>query len=569
MGRVEWTRLSGDDVEEVLAILISREHPRAERIRPSRGDGGIDILLPLDDGTFRVFQAKKFTENLTTSQKRQIKESFDRLVSYTSSRGMQVANWSLVTPLDRTKENLEWLESVTSEADFDVDWLGRPYVEGLASKYPEVIDYYLRDGKERLEAAVSSLTSLLRLHAGSSGGPSDAYQASDSIATLHVLHEEINRYDPHYRYDVAVESETTPSHQLDLPGLVCSVQQSDGKSRVTVRVIARFADAVHVRPIPLSVKIRAEKGSELETAMEDFGSFGTPITVPPENVNVSLDLPGGLGVSDSAGEFSILMPKPNSSIPLQCSILDPEGAALAETEIVFHTRTHGSAGAEVYGSEEGGVFDMKLRLVFPNQLSHINVQPQNFSGRKLESVLPGLRFLAECQSPNRLRIVDPLAGTQAALGGLGGGSTGDIAMICECVENLITLQRAAKRRIPAPDFTTVRVEDSLDWSRAARLVRGETVNITWSDIKVNVIPGHEGELGDQFPGALLLRYPLTVRVSGVDYDLGLCQFWTPAAQIRRHNGKPVIEDGKAIVEPMDGANGVLRMVAPLEAPHSN
>ncbi|WP_328736114.1 hypothetical protein [Streptomyces bobili] len=561
MGRVAWTRLSGDEVEEVVAILVSREHPRAERIRPSQGDGGIDVLLPLDGGTFQVLQVKKFAENLTASQKTQIEKSFNRLVSYAKSRGMRVSGWSLVTPLDRTKENLEWLESVTKAADFDIEWRGLPYVEGLVSKYPEVIDYYLHDGKDRLEAAVSSLSSLLRFHASRDATPGN-YQVADSMATLHTLHAEINRYDPHYRYDVSVESDTTEASQPDIPGLVCTVQQSDGRSRVTVKVIARFSDAVHVRPIPLSVMIRAEQGSELETALEEFGAFGTPVTVPPENVEFSLDLPGGLGVSDTSGEFSIFLPRSNTAVPLQFSILDSSSELLADTEIVFHTSTRGQTGAEIYGSEEGGVFDIMLRLVFPNQLSHFNIHVKDFSGRKLETVLPGLRFLANCHNSNKLRIFDPFTGVEAALGTLGVGTVGDAEMIVKCVEDLIALQGAAKRRIPVPDFTTVRVEDALDWARAARLVRGDAVDVTWNEIAVPVTPGQENEFDERFPGALLIRHRLTICVSGVNYDLGLCQFWTSAAQVRRTDGAIALEDGKALVEPMDGSKAVMRLVEP-------
>ncbi|MFE0455369.1 hypothetical protein ACFW2D_29710 [Streptomyces sp. NPDC058914] len=569
MGRVEWTRLSGDDVEEVVAILVSREHPRVERIRPSRGDGGIDILLPVGDGTFRVFQVKKFTENLDSSQKRQIKKSFNRLVEYLRGRDMSVSNWSLVTPLDRTKENLAWLSTVTEGVSFETDWLGLPYVEGLVSQYPEVIDYYLKDGKERLQVAISDLMKSLNLHAGLRDS-STGYQPADSFSSLHALHAEMNRYDPHYRYDFSVDSDSAEVAQPDVPGLVCAVQQSDGRSRVTVRVIARFADAVHVRPIPLSVRVRAQSGSELETALEEFGSFGTPITIPQGNVEVTLDLPGGLGISDAASELSFLMPRPSATPQeLQFSILDPASVVLAETEMLMHTGTRGRAGADFYGTEEGGVFDLTLRLVFPNQLTRISVHPKDFAGRKLETVLPGVRFLANLRSPNALRIVDPYTGSQAALATLGMGTVGDPELICKCVEALMALQAVAGRRIPTPDFSAVSVGDALDWLRAARLVRGEVVDVTWNDIEVSVKSGHEDDLKAQFPGALLLRYPLTIRVSETDYDLGLCQFWTPAAQIRQRNGSLVIENGKAFVEPMDGAHGVLRKISPLEIPHEN
>ncbi|MFD9466913.1 restriction endonuclease [Streptomyces sp. NPDC060027] len=59
MSRVEWTRLSGDEVEEVVAVLLSRRHPDCVRIRPSRGDGGIDLLLPQSDGSHHVVHVKK------------------------------------------------------------------------------------------------------------------------------------------------------------------------------------------------------------------------------------------------------------------------------------------------------------------------------------------------------------------------------------------------------------------------------------------------------------------------------------------------------------------------------
>lgn len=566
MGRVAWTRLSGDEVEEVVAILLSREHPSAERIRPSKGDGGIDILLPLQDGTFRVFQVKKFAENLKSSEKRQIKKSYNRLTEYLAEREMRVSHWSLVTPLDRTNENRGWLKAITSDAEFEVDWLGLSYVDGLTAAYPNVIDYYLKDGRDRLEAAVASLTSLLRTHANlkDTTGP---YQAADAVTSLRAIHEEINRYDPHYRFDFSVDSATADIAQSETPGLVCTVQEQYGESRVTIRVVAKFKDAVHARPIPLSFKVRAEEGSELEAALEEFASFGAPLTIPPENVEVSLDLPGGLGLLDEPGELSILTPRPDVAAlqELQFAILDPSGDVLAETDVAMNMGTRGSVGADVYGNEEGGVFEITLRVVFPNQLSRMNVRPKNFTGKKLEAVLPGLRFLAHCRSPNSLRIIDPYSGKQAALAPLGAAMPGDAEFVHKCVEDLITLQLSTGRRIPTPDFTKVTVGQALDWSRAARLTQGEKVEIRWNDIEVSIVPGHERELTEQFPGALLLRYPLTVTVSGDDYNLGICQFWTPAAQVKMHDGEPVIENGKAIVEPMDGTTGTLRLLGQLSA----
>lgn len=78
--RVEWTRMSGDEVEDVVAIMLLREHRRGTHIRPSQGDGGIDVLIPATapDEAPTVYQVKKFATNLGSSEKRQIKDSILR-----------------------------------------------------------------------------------------------------------------------------------------------------------------------------------------------------------------------------------------------------------------------------------------------------------------------------------------------------------------------------------------------------------------------------------------------------------------------------------------------------------
>lgn len=72
MSRVPWTRYEGDDIEAVAAMCICRKNPSARRIRPSRGDGGIDVYVPLGDNHVVVYQVKKFAENLTSNQLTQI-----------------------------------------------------------------------------------------------------------------------------------------------------------------------------------------------------------------------------------------------------------------------------------------------------------------------------------------------------------------------------------------------------------------------------------------------------------------------------------------------------------------
>jgi HJR/Mrr/RecB family endonuclease len=87
---VEWTRLSGDQVEELTAILLCRKYPDALRIRPSSADGGIDLLVPGSEGKSVIYQVKKFTSNISASQKSQIEESLRRFEEYRSEHDLIV-----------------------------------------------------------------------------------------------------------------------------------------------------------------------------------------------------------------------------------------------------------------------------------------------------------------------------------------------------------------------------------------------------------------------------------------------------------------------------------------------
>ena len=79
MSAVEWTRLSGEQVEELVAVLLCRKFPAATLVRPSKGDGGLDVLVPLSGGGDEVYQVKKFASNLSAAQKTQIEKSLGRL----------------------------------------------------------------------------------------------------------------------------------------------------------------------------------------------------------------------------------------------------------------------------------------------------------------------------------------------------------------------------------------------------------------------------------------------------------------------------------------------------------
>lgn len=85
-------------METLLAVFICKQRPEANRVRPSSGDNGIDLQVKNGDGTYDVYQVKKFAHTLKTSQKSQIKKSLKSLNDYIRETGYKVANWYLSCP---------------------------------------------------------------------------------------------------------------------------------------------------------------------------------------------------------------------------------------------------------------------------------------------------------------------------------------------------------------------------------------------------------------------------------------------------------------------------------------
>ena len=161
MARVEWIRQSGDDVEAVVAMLLCNQYPNAVRVRPSQGDGGIDVFVPGPAGfgaERAVYQVKKYSENLTSSQNRKIKRSYQRMVETSKEEGWRITEWHLVMPLDLTDKSLAWLDDVIADADFPSATNGCP------------VDQMGRVGRRQFDQWHSATTGLGKVEKGGSPG---------------------------------------------------------------------------------------------------------------------------------------------------------------------------------------------------------------------------------------------------------------------------------------------------------------------------------------------------------------------------------------------------------------
>src|SRR4051794_7598044 len=125
MTTINWERESGDRIEEFVAAALVLRNGGGCRITPSRGDGGIDVLLPLPDHTWWVVQVKRYSGALDAKQAAAVEQSFAALQEE-DVLNLAVSKWSVAMPWEPTRERLAWLHSF-ARGDFsmEIDWMGR------------------------------------------------------------------------------------------------------------------------------------------------------------------------------------------------------------------------------------------------------------------------------------------------------------------------------------------------------------------------------------------------------------------------------------------------------------
>ncbi|MCU1491812.1 MAG: hypothetical protein JWM85_3217 [Acidimicrobiaceae bacterium] len=403
VGPVHWGSYPGELIEDVMAVLLLQERPTAQHRRPSQGDGGVDVYEPVA-GDYHVFQIKRFTESLSANDKAKIAESLERVKINPRLDG-PVVQWSLVIPLNPTSGDDEWFNELTADAGFACDWRGLTFWHSEASKYWFVISYFLENGKAELEAKVRTLAQLL-------GRPTDPVRPVDVVTSLGDLHQELNRTDPYYRYDLRVTS-ARPS--VDPQAVMTTTMPVENGSFVTVDVYARFPQAVLDRPIGGNFTFAVldqEAGVDLRDAFQAHQDYGTAFEIPPEAVHaVAFNVPGGLGSTSerSAWQIQVHAPATQPDIPLWADIevIAEDGTAIGSALLPIATLSKGQKGLELRASESTGHLHLELRLEFPvhgRLRLEYSLQLERVPGAPVATVGPGYRLVANIRRPHLLRF---------------------------------------------------------------------------------------------------------------------------------------------------------------------
>lgn len=510
MSLIEWTRLPGETVEDAVAMLLCSENFEATQVRPGRGDGGIDVFVPTAPNFSGrdVYQVKRYAENLNSSQQRKIRRSLDQVVETATKQGWTITSWWLVLPLNPTPGNIAWFTKMSKELPFKTHWVGLNRIEFLSASHPQVVDYYLRDGRERLQEQTDRLVGLLSGRRDRSKG--DPMAPIDIIDDVRDVYRLINQYDPFYRYELSLTAEppSQSTAESSPPGLVAVAGYGSNDGWVNVSIIARSLAATIEKPVTghFTVSIQSD-----DSALSDFRKFveyGTPVALPAGFAKVKLDLPGGLGGDEIDG--SLQFSPATSGVEnvaereLIIAMLTPDSKPLAELELSLIEATEGIEGGRrtVWIDSPGFVQiemlsnkDLEITLNFK-----ISV---DVGGKRPDDVVSSLEFLANLHGSNMMGLAQAFGPRKFTIGTIDSEreQDPDFFRFAKLAKAIRSLQQHTSDRLLFPRAFTG--EQALAILDAERIMSGESVTVTWAGFKVDRDPSSDPsewvsfEVGDE------------------------------------------------------------------------
>ncbi|MFD4638416.1 hypothetical protein ACFWN2_13950 [Lentzea sp. NPDC058436] len=509
MSRIEWTRMSGDDIEEMLAVMLLRDYPHGRHVKANPGDGGIDVFVPNQPGGSigTNYQIKRFAEKISDSQKDQIRGSLTAL-QQTAAAGQFIATHCyIVVPLLPTGTDYSWLDNYSQKFEFDAEWYSLTHIEGLVSKYPEVVDYYLNDRAEHFTNAANNLIDLVResLSMGLANESSVDISPADVASHLAKLEKHLNQ-DPFYEYHFRT-SPTEPDF-VERDGIVAtySAQFSD-RTYIAVDLYARFEDAVHIRPC--KVKFRAAPANDAEREQLDaFARFGTPAEVTATSVDV--DFPGGLGGKFPSAMISFTPTPVGKPTVFKYEILRADGTVVSENllETLYASRGAREPNRSLKVTDLNRVFTIEWRFDIANKTTSMNIKWSSIVGRVAAEILSSLHFLAHLEDGISLKISDRYVPLKTSILPFPSFSQPTLwKSAYKVVSDLVAIQGVADRQILVPDPAELDQDTVDEILVCARLARGLEVRGTWTSLEGNPV----GPDFDISP----FQEPASLRASGI------------------------------------------------------
>jgi len=530
---VVWERQSGEDIERAIATYICLKYPHSVRVRPSQGDGGIDVIRTFEDGKVSIYQIKKFASNLTMGQKKQIENSWKRFIEYAKTEHLGVAEWSLVLPLDPTPQNRKWFESLTGGESFRTSWIGLTEIDGWAAEMPRVADYYFNGDRDAVLALAKTFLDATHQDITSEAG---------LRKRLSSIQETLDTIDPNYRFDFQVMSGSIgdmPTSAPGRPGLVMTAFEEIGNGKVVqIDVLAKHTAATALSPISGTVTFRPES-SEQEEELRKFIDYGEPFSGLPASLDMSTWSAFEMGEFPSTGKVSVFGRERKRNVSLFLS--DVNGNSI---EVIQRSSSEGRKGLAWKGSSDDGFICVE---------AHADYGSSSLSA----SVKVNLGCLVNAPIGKARRKLNFLAGgfenelsLRAADSEICRFLMSDLGVDKEFIDRaLVVAQLLATIDVVSADEVLfpmeINVVEMKALSNAAKLVSTGCAEIKWAKLELSEPP----ETLPPSPLEIQYAQKLAVRCGGRQYNCGYVLYNLFAAWNERMDA----------YVPLDEENGIARI----------
>lgn len=543
-GRIPWERMSGEEIETIVAIYVCRTRPNAQRFRPSQGDGGIDILVENDDGTYDVYQVKKFATSLGSSQKRQIAESWKAVQEYVSEHKWVLKNWYLVLPLDPTPQNKEWFDRETAnDGGIKCHWLGLTNIDAWATEMPEVYDYYMAEGRAQVDETLNKILSATN--------KPDLRKADELEEKMREYADILNSIDPSYAYTVHLISkyDKQGAKIMNRPGLMYTAWGtcSDGNT-VVFEAIEKYAAASEIAPLKFKGLISAANEEENQQLIE-YVKYGTPFKdVTMKNFKSDAFLLKGFEDS-SVLKMSIKDSAEGTPLPL---VIVSDGKSVLLEQL---HRTYGNAGAKWQGQDRTGVIRLELKVSKDSGDAELQFSfcLSELPGSAVREALKAVAFLEALKRTEmfELRMVNgdtvqecPFKSEDLPF------QSAELQVLEISLKALYAIHEKGDYEFKCPDFETIK-RNAEQWIVAADLLRGETICQCWRNIPFTKDFDGEIQLPAYVQGVCKIKVCVGERD---DVYLGLEKWWCRVGAIQPVKGA---SNGECVLLPPAQGNNYL------------
>lgn len=541
--RIAWQTYEGEAIETLVAIFLLRLHPHGERRKPSTGDKGIDILVRQKDGTWDVYQVKRYTSRLDAKQKASITESWTRLRDYTLERKIQVSNWIVVRPRDATTEDTEWLEGLTSDSGVPSQWLGETNLDAWATQFPEAVDYYLKGGEQRAFDMAMQLFQAVKLSHDAADGI--ALNHSEARDGLEAIYKSVNAVDPHFRYEFAVGApRKDPLADVPKdPDLAATFDVTRGTVRVRTNIYRRYNLAEEDSPLDLELNIALRPHTDAQAqSVAAFQGFGAPLANMPAEVTGGFP---GVNLSDglAAEVTAVPVEAGRDGGDYELTVTSASGDRLTD-RVVMDRMNGGERGWSWTGIIDGTV-SFTVYGSFDGEENGLSLSPFTVQGMRPRSAELALQLQRALSQSGEFSIAvaggPPVIAMTATADSTDQERDAALAKSIAAMHALTLIQQStpAVIRVPTPD--ELQPGEVQSWLRAGELLQKGHRSTAWDHLDFTV---DTAEAFPPMPIELMAVTRAVARVAGKPYSYGhVVQRCVAVTSHPLENGQTRLEPG--------------------------